>query len=254
MAQELSCEQNLHDLVWTMTTVESQNTTSSDSPRAGERPSRDSALLYVWIFTAATVVFLPPILARWTMWNLWRTWEFIAITCELAYSALFFIICAKSQPPIFLAFSSPQLRKAVKACLLAGWVALSTSLLLSMTSVQSGLLCLTVAAICFSGVDYLFGWQSDGNPRDPEFAWNFRMAFFFADVPVFLGFGALLFYALALPNELQHSEAESKELHSFVAGAVALQLLLSIIVFGILFWLRPRNLGCQIISEAPTVR
>lgn len=236
-----------------MTIVESHNTTFSDSPQGGERPPRDSALLIVWIVIAAAVVVLPPTLAATTQFDLWRTWEFIAILCEFLYSILFFGICAKSEPRILDAFNSRLFRVAVWACLGAGWVALLASLALSTNSVQSGLICLIIAAIFFAIVDYLFGWRSERDSEDPEFAWNFKMAFFFADVPVFLGFGALLFYVLALPKELQESEVELSELHAFVAGAVALQLLLSIIVFGILFWLRPSSLGCRLLSQEPTV-
>lgn len=185
----------------------------------------------------------------------WRHWERFALGCELVYSIGFFAIYCWPRPysgakPSVLEVLDWKERCVVVVALIAGWGLLAFGAYLSAWhsnhAVGSGLYLLTLAMMLFGLVDYLFGYvgrcirptrtealETQIRPRDLT---PFRMAFWFTDIPVILGFAVLGAYVAVLTG-VSDPPKEPYELQALVAGSIAFQLLASIIVFGILFWL-----------------
>lgn len=206
---------------------------------------RDWIAFGLWIFIAVLAAGLPLCFAGkyglklkdGSPTEFWHHMENIALGCELAYSLGFFLIYFASRPSLLPVVKWRE-RCVIIVSLLAGWVLLVWGWQLSVGkhhAVGSGLYLLTLAMILFGLVDYLFGYRakSDGTVHDVS---SFRMAFWFTDIPVILGFAALGAYVHVLTGVSDPVEAP-KELQAFVAGSIAFQLFESIIVFGILFWL-----------------
>lgn len=178
--------------------------------------------------------------------SFWHKWESIALGSGFVYSFFFFLVYWASKPSLW-SYLDWKEQYVCYVGLFGGWALLGGGWSMSVGeyyAVGSGLYLLTAAMMCFGIVDYVFAYQAHDSEEDSDKVkkekqdsrQGFKMAFWFTDIPVILGFATLGAFVAVLTGSSKPA-MPPPELQAFVAGSIAFQLLASIIVFGILFWL-----------------